>query len=176
MVLSDMNELWGIPIVYLKEYSKKYKFYAGVVYLIDALVIIGMTSFMYVNNISYNAYGFLIVVSAIFVYMGLSKFLNMDNWLVFKFYKKNIRGSIREVHYNLDADVLYSILYCVGYKRLKSNRSIQEYQELIRGACCENCKYSSKLMDYLKKYEDSSGTVTCYILTRKNCEYFIDFK
>lgn len=176
MILSDINELWGIPIVYLKEYSKKYRLYSWIMYLIDALVIIGATAFMYFRNVSFEAYGFVVVILAVFVYLGMSKFLNMENWLVFKFYKHYCKCKVVEFSYNIDADSLYSILYCVNYKRLKPNKSEQEYRELICGACCENSRYAGKLMDFMKKYQSPSGTVTCYILIRKNKQFFIGFK
>lgn len=176
MVLSDINELWGIPLVYLKEYSKKYRLYNWIIYLIDALLIIGVTAFMYFKKMSFEAYGFFVVIIAVFAYLGMSKFLNMENWLVFKFYKHHQWCRVEERKYNIDSDSLYSILYCANYKRLKPNRTEQEYREVMCGACCENSKYSSKLMDFMKKYQSPSGAVTCYILIRKNKQFFIGFK
>ena len=176
MKLKDCNELWGIPIIHLKEYSKKYKLYAGVLYLCDVLLMFGLTAYMYIKRVDYNTYGFVLVSICILFHFLLYAKLNPEKWEAFQFYKKHISCEVKEVSYNIDENKLYSVLYCTGYKRLKQNGTVDKYKELMLSACCENVKYSSSIMKYMKKYESESGNLTCIIIQKGKKQYFIDFK
>lgn len=176
MKLKDSQTLWGIPIVHLKEHSKKYRIYSLFLYTLDILLILGLTAYMYYNSINYNAYGFVLVsICLLFHFISYSK-LNPEKWEAFKFYKKHSAYEIVEKSYTVDENNLYSILYCTGYKRLKQNRTFNEYKELMLSSCCENIKYSHSIMKYIKKYESDSGNLTCIIIEKGKKQYFIDFK
>lgn len=176
MKLNKSQTLWGIPIVHLKEHSKKYRVYSLILYTLDILLVIGLTAYMYYNNIDYNTYGFVLVsICLLFHFITYSK-LNPEKWEAFQFYKKHSSYEIKEKTYSVDENKLYSILYCTGYKRLKQNRTFDEYKELILSACCENIKYSHSIMKYIKKYENESGNLTCIIIEKGKKQYFIDFK
>lgn len=175
MKLKDNQTLWGIPVVHLKEHSKKYRLYSTILYILDIILVVALTLFLYYANMSYNTYGFIIVaVCLLFHFISYYK-LNPEKWEAFKFYKKHSDCKIITKSYILDENKLYSLLYCIGYKRLKQNRSFDEYKELILSACCENCAYSKSLMKYMKKYESESGNLSCLIIEKGKKQYFIDF-
>lgn len=175
MRLKDNQTLWGIPVVHLKEHSKKYRLYSTILYILDIILVVALTLLLYYTNVSYNTYGFIIVaVCLLFHFVSYYK-LNPEKWEAFKFYKKYSDCKIIVKSYALDENKLYSLLYCIGYKRLKQNRSFDEYKELILSACCENCSYSKSLMKYMKKYESESGNLSCLIIEKRKKQYFIDF-
>jgi hypothetical protein len=175
MKLKENQTLWGIPVVHLKEHSKKYRLYSSILYVLDIILVVILTLLMYYTNISYSAYGFVIVaICLLFHFISYYK-LNPEKWEAFKFYKKYSECKIITKTYALDENKLYSLLYCIGYKRLKQNRSFDEYKELILSACCENCAYSKSLMKYMKKYESESGNLSCLIIKKGKKQYFIDF-
>lgn len=176
MKLKDLSALWGIPIVHLREHSKKYRLSSAILYLCDIAVVTILTAFMYQHNISYGAYGFVLVAICLIVHFVSYSKLNPDKFEAFKFYKKHLNCEVKEVSYSVNSERLYSVLYCAGYMRLKKNCSYENYKELILSACCENIKYSKSLMKYLKKYEDESGNLTCIIIEKGKKQYFIDFK
>jgi hypothetical protein len=176
MKLKESQTLWGIPIVHLKEHSKKYKLYSSILYICDILLILGLTTYMFFNNINYNSYGFVLVSVCVLFHCITYAKLNPEKWEAFKFYKKHMSCELKEKTYDLDENKLYSILYCTGYRRLKQNKSLNDYKELMLSACCENIKYSSSIMKYINKYESESGNLTCIIIEKGKKQYFIDFK
>jgi hypothetical protein len=139
-------------------------------------LVVALTAFMYSHNISYNTYGFVLVTICLFIHFISYAKLNPDKWEAFRFYKRNSGYSIIEKSYAVDEQKLYSILYCMGYKRLKQNCSFNEYKESILSACCENTKNSYRFMKYVEKYENESGNLICFIIEKGKKKFFIDFK
>ena len=66
-------------------------------------------------------------------------------------------------------------MYCLGCKRLKDNKSLDDYKDLLLSTICEDNIYAKKVMKYLSKYEDENGNISCSILAVRNKLYFIDF-
>lgn len=175
MQLKDIDTLWGIPVVHLKEYSKKYRFWMSIVYLVDIALIFGLTAFMFYANVQYSVHGYVVVILALLVQFVAYFFLSLEKWEAFKFYKKHSKCNIYEKTYKISADQFYSILYCVGYKRLKEGKTIDDYKELCLSACCENVKYAKSIGKYLRKYEDDSGDIPCVVMHKGKAQYLIDF-
>lgn len=176
MKLKNVETLWGTPIVHLKEHSKRYRLYLTVLYLCDIFAVVGLTAFLYLNHIDYSAYGFIIVAVALLVHFISYTSLNPDKWEAFKFYRSHQNLNVIEKTYKVNDVNLYSILYCIGYKRLKQDKTLEEYKESLLSACCENINCAKSIMKYIKKYEDESGNLTCYIIQKGKKQYFIDFK
>ena len=63
---------------------------------------------------------------------------------------------------------MYSLLYCLGCKRLKNNKSFDEYKDLLLSIICEDNIYAKKIMKYLSKYESEDGLTKCSILAVRN--------
>jgi Ca2+/Na+ antiporter len=175
MKLKESQTLWGIPITHLKEHSKKYRLYSSLLYLLDIVLIVLLTLYMYYNNVNYQSYGFLIVVVCLFVHFTTYSFLNPDKWEAFKFYKKYSDCELITKTYDLDEEKMFSMLYCLAFKRLRQGKSFETYKELMLSACCEDTRNAKKLMKYLQKYESESGTLTCRIIIKGKSQYFIDF-
>ena len=175
MRLKENQTLWGIPVVHLKEHSKKYRLYSTILYALDLILVVILTLLLYYTNVSYSTYDFVIVVICLLFHFVSYYKLNPDKWEAFKFYKKYSDCKILIKSYALDENKLYSLLYCIGYKRLKQNRSFDDYKELILSVCCENCSYSKSIMKYMKKYESESGNLSCLIIEKGKKQYFIDF-
>ena len=175
MKLKDCSTLWGVSVVHLKEHSKKYRLYSSLLYFIDMVIIVLLTIFMYNNNVNYQSYGFVIVAVCLFVHFTSYNLLNPEKWEAFKFYKRYSNYNVATISYDLDDEKLYSILYCLAFKRLKKGKDLDTYKELVLSACCENTNNAKKIMKYLQKYESNSGTVICKILVKGKNQYFIDF-
>lgn len=176
MKLRDLQKLWGIPIVYLRECSKRYRVFSIILYSFDIVLVVALTALMYSYNINYNIYGVVLVTICLFVHFISYAKLNPDKWEAFRFYKRNSDCSIVEKSYAVDEQKLYSILNHMGYKKLKKNCSFEEYKESILSACCENTKNSYRFMKYVKKYENESGNLICLIIEKGKKKFFIDFK
>lgn len=176
MKLENLKTLWGIEIVKLREHAKKYRFRLCMLYFIDIVVVVGLTAYMFYNNIDYSTYGFIILAVGVLINLfGFSK-LSSDKWDAFKFYKRHKGYEVVEKTYQLDESRLYNILYCVAFRRLSEGKTMNIYQEWIKTACTENINGSKSIMKYMRKYEDISGNVVCYIITKGKNQYFIDFK
>lgn len=176
MKLENMDTLWGIPIIKLKEYSKKYRLYFTLLVLADIAVFSGLAYAMYIQEVSFTRYFTVAILFSIVVNLILNNCLNPARWRAFKFYKNNKFNKVKVVSYDINEKNFYSILYCVGYKRLRQNKSLDEYKELLLSACCEDIYYAKKVMKLFKKYENESGCLTAYILVKGNREYFLDYK
>lgn len=175
MKLKDSQTLFGVPIVHLREHSKKYRLRSSLLYVFDLLLVFGATAYMFFNNVSYEAYGFVLVAICITINFIMFFKLGVETWEVFKFFKKYSNCEVVNKKYDVTGEVLYSVLYCTGYKRLKQNLSLKEYEELMLSACCENVKYANSLMKHLAKYESESGNVECYVISKGSKQYLIDF-
>ena len=66
---------------------------------------------------------------------------------------------------------MFSVLYCLSIKRLKAEKSLEYYTELLLSLCCENNVNAKKVMKYLEKYESESGNLTCYIIEKGKSSY-----
>lgn len=175
MRLKESQTLWGIPIVHLREYSKKYRLLTLLLYLFDIIVVVGLTYYMYNKQVSYNTYGFVIVGVCLGVHFITYSFLNPEKWEAFKFYKRHLNDKLIKKTYSVDETRLYSVLYCIAYKRLRQGKSIETYKEFMLSACCENVSNSKSIMKYLRKYEAIDGNLTCYIIQHGKKEFFVGF-
>lgn len=176
MRLENMETLWGIPIIKLKEHSKKYRLYYSLLVLFDIVVVSGLVYLMFIYEVTFASYFTVVIFFSILINLFFNTYLNPARWEAFKFYKNNRFNKVKVVSYNINEKNFYSILYCVGYKRLKQNKTLDEYKELLLSACCEDNYYAKKVMKLLKKYENESGSLTAYIMIKGNKEYFIDYK
>ena len=168
MKVSTMTEIWGIPIARINEYNKKYKFFTALMYIIDILVMFIGVTLMFYSGLGFQFYiGFLVIVCLI-VTLAFNYILNSDTCITSKFYKKYGNLDVDTQTYKLDSQILYNVLYCIGYKRLKPNRSLDIYFEMLNEACCDNPKNAFTVLKYLRKYEDKDGNYDLYIARSKN--------
>lgn len=174
MSLEKIKNLWGIPLVHIKEYSRKHRLFSIITYFVDFIVACITVFAMISNNVSFQQYFIGMVLLCIIFSMVLNIWVNQDKLQACRFYRKHKSDRIEEVSYNLDSQSLFSILYCSGCKRVKQDKSIEYYTELFVSLCSEDYSYSERLMKYLRKYEDESGNVSFFIIKKGKKQFFVD--
>ena len=176
MKLEDLSQIWGISVVSLKEYSKSYRIKSILLYLLDILVMSSLVFIMYKQGSNFQVYIFVLILVCIVFTLWLNTVLNPNKWQAFKFYKRNRKHKVNILKININDDTLYNVLYCVGYKRLKLNKGLDFYKELILVNCCENYRNSKKVLKYLQKYISDDGDTSIYTLEVNGKDtYFIGF-
>lgn len=175
MKLLNEQTIWGMKIAYLQEQCKRYKFYSFLLILGYSLFFIILCFALYIKGTSVQSF---VLLMLLFAFVGnyiYEKVLNPYKWQLYKFYLKHKEHTIVHKSYNLEAKTLNSILYCLGCKRLKDNKSFDDYKELVLSTIYEDNIYAKKIMKYLSNYEADDGNCQCSILVVKNKLYFIDF-
>lgn len=181
MVLNNLEELWGVPVVKLKDYSRRYRLYSSLIFLVDAVAMSILVYFMYKYGTSFYVYTIVIVLLCLLCSLWLNVMLNPARMACYKFYRRNRNRPVRKVTFELTAENLYNILYCIGFKRLKLGKSVSAYKELFLSACSEDYYYSGKLTKYMMRYEvkdieeSKDCYITAYIMEKGKKLYFIDF-
>lgn len=176
MLLKEQNTLWGIPSIHLKDYSKKYKRFIRNSFLYTVLFSILTAIVCAVLSLNIALSGYIVCSSCMIVFYILNERMTPQKWDAYRFYKRFSNCEIQIKTYNVTDDILYSILYCAGYKRLRQNKTLEEYKELMLSSCCEDITYSERLMSYLQKYESQEGSLRCIIIDKNKKSYFIDFE
>ena len=177
MNLNDLGTLWGNPIVKLREYAKKYRIGSIFLYTLDIAIMAGMSVIMYKQHSSFKVYMFVMVMFVIIFSLVFSLYLNSDRWSAFKFYRKHKNDVVEVKKYKVDEKRLYTVLYCMNYKRLKTDKDYKDYIEMIASACNEDWTFSKSFMKYVSKYEDAeTGNLEIYVVTKGKKSYFIDYK
>ena len=173
MSLKERQTLWGTSVSYLMSYGKKYQRGTLAMYVVDIIVVIGITAFLYYNDYSYNAYGYIVLCSALVFNLVLGQYFNPDRWIALKFYNRHKSLKVEERAYSVDAEKLHSVLYCTGYRRMSHGGSVDRYKEMMLSACMDNPKRAGSIVKYLEPYRDENGDFICYVAGGK---YFVDLK
>lgn len=179
MKLKDTNTIWGIPISIIKERARLYRKWVSLMYLFDIFVITIVTTLLFQSNMGFQWYVAVIVVFAILCNIIITSVSNASKYEAFKFFKSNRNCNIIEKQFSISNEQLYSVLYCVGYKRLKVSKTSHEYCDSLCSLCCEDKYNAKKIMKYLNKYavsDDSSENITlkCQAIKRGRKEYLVD--
>jgi hypothetical protein len=93
--------------------------------------------------------------------------------------RKFKKAKVEEAYYKVDAKKLYSVLYCSGCKRVKEDKDLSYYFELIISQCLTDLRYCRVIMKYLSRYEvdeESEDTICFYVVKQNKKTYFISFK
>ena len=179
MKLNDVSSIWGIPISSIKERAKIYKKWVTLMYLFDIVIVSIVTMLLFQNGMGFQWYVAIIVVFAILCNVIITSVSNVSKYEAFKFFKSNRNCNVVEKQFSISNEQLYSVLYCVGYKRLKVSKTSHEYCDSLCSLCCEDKYNAKKIMKFLNKYEvsdDSSENITlkCYAIKRGRTEYLVD--
>ena len=172
MQLKDVESVWGIVSTDLETDSKVYRLHLAMLYLLEAIVALLLTVILYVVGLSYQDYGYMVVFACIVLYYFGSRYLEIDKWEAFKFYRKFYYDKVSIESFDLNADNLYSILYCCSVKRLRVGKSFDVYKEIYLSSCYNSMEFSSRSMKYMDKY--LGGSVKCLILKHGTKRYFVD--
>lgn len=173
--MKEVEELWGIPVVKLAEYGKKYKWLSVLIYIINVVSMLLAVYLMYINGSSFQVYIFVLVLICIVVIAWFNVVLSPNRWAAYRFYKIHYNDKVERKTYNVTAEQLYNVLYCSKYRRLKLGKSLDYYKDLMLSACCEDSTYSAKFMKYIDKYADESGNLSLIICRNGRKLFFINF-
>lgn len=178
-MLKDRKTLWGNSIADLKVKHKKFLRLNAIGWTIEILLWISLVIIMVKRNVSAPSFFLtLLLISTLYIIIS-EKYINTFTTVAYQFYKKHCSDIIEEEYFNLDAQRLYSVIYCTGCKRLQENKSYEYYVDLIISLCNENISMSRKIMKYLIKYkvESEEANATLEIIRgKRNKIYFINFK
>lgn len=175
MKLSDLKEIWGIPIVKLKEYCKRYKFYNILLIVGDIIAVCLLTLVMYKQKNDFVTYILVMLLFCLLFNFIYNTVLNPQKWQVYKFFLSNKNCKVQKKKYKVNDKNMFSIMYCTGYRRVVPNKEVKDYMEWLISACNEDNYYAKKVMKYLSKYEDESGNLIAYIMVKGNKQYFLNF-
>ena len=168
MKVTDLTEIWGIPKSKLQEYSKQYKWWMVGVYLLDIIAVILLVVILYNSGAKAQFYLYAVGLLCIIITLLMSYKINTDTGVAYQFYNKVQRKDCAVEYYNLNEEVLYNILYCIGYRRLKSNKSLEIYMEMLLSACCDNAKCAYAIMKFMNRYKsEGKDGMAVYVLQGK---------
>ena len=177
MTLKELGTLWGNPIIKLQEYAKKYRIGSIFLYTLDIGIMAGLSIIMYKQRSSFNTYMFVMVIFVIIFSLIFNMYLNSDKWAAFKFYRRHKNAPVEIKKYRVSAQNMYSVIYCMNYKRLKPDKDLKDYLEMVLNACNEDWTFSKSFMKYIAKYEDAeTGNIEVYVIHKKKKDYFVDYK
>lgn len=176
MKLREMRTIWGIPITTIKEHAKIYKRWITVMYLFDIVVLSLITLYLFNKSMGFFWYIGAIVVFTLLCNLVITNVSHASKYEAFKFYRTCKNCDVYEKQYNISNEQLYSVLYCAGYKRLKTGKTSSEYVDALCLLCCEDRSNSGRIMKYLNKYKDDEKfTLKCLVLKKGRREYLVDF-
>ena len=168
MKVVDLTEIWGIPKSKLQEYSKQYKWWMFGMYVLDIVAVVLLVAILYNSGADTRFYFYAIGLLCIIITLLMSYRINTDTGVAYQFYNKESRKECAIEYYSLNEEVLYNILYCIGYRRLKSNKSLEIYMEMLLSACCDNAKCAYTIMKFMNRYKsDNKDATAIYVLQGK---------
>ncbi len=168
MKVADLTEIWGISKGKLQEYSKQYKWWMIGVYALDVVAVVLLVAILYNSGADARFYLYAIGLLCIIITLLMSYKINTDTGVAYQFYNKVVKKECAVEYYNLNEEVLYNILYCIGYRRLKSNKSMEIYMEMLLSACCDNAKCAYTIMKFMNRYKsENKEGIAIYVLQGK---------
>ena len=177
MKLKDSATIWGIPISVIKEQAKLYKKWVAFMYILDIVILSIVTMLLFNSGLGFSWYIGVIIVFTLLCNLIITQVSNASKYEAFKFFKANRNLNITEKQFSILDEQLYSVLYCLGYHRLKQNKSLADYCESVFSLCCEDKYNAKRVMKYLNKYlakDDENVTLKCKIVTKGKVEYLVD--
>lgn len=179
MLLDELKSIWGISVDTLKSYNKKYLRSIFISYVIDIIVFVTLVLLMIKQQVGAESYFICCLVICFAFTMYSSTLIDKDKAEACRFYRKFNKAKVEEAFYTIDANKLYSVLYCSGCKRVKENKDLSYYFELIVSQCLADYKHCKGIMKYLSKYEveePTDETICIYVIRRNKKIYFVNFK
>lgn len=177
MKLKELGRLFGVATKDMQSEWKKQRRYTLVVYVLDVVVMLGLTTMMFVNNAQLEIYG----VALVFVVIVVNLLLQLKSdgaYGVHKFYRKYSNRQVTVKSFNITDEAIKSILQeldCAG----DSDKTLDEFKTEIIAYAKLSIKNSTKASSALMRYGVQSGNVSAYFLEigdkPKSHQYFIDF-
>lgn len=179
MLLDEVKNIWGIPIDTLKSFNKKYLRSLVVSYVIDIVVFTILVILMIKQKVGAESYFICCLVVCFAFTMYSNTLIDKDKAEACRFYRRHRKSKVEEAYYDLDANKLYSILYCSGCKRVKEDKALSYYYEIVASQCLADYNNCKRVMKYMSRYEVEEPTENSICLnivrgTRK--VYFVNVK
>ena len=175
-MLKDEMELWGVPVVALTEYGRKFRWRMALLFTGDMFVVFSLTQMLYSLGLSYQAYGFVVLFVSLIFHFGFSNLLHPDRWEAYRFWRRHGGDALSVHRYRLSAVQMYGVLYCSGYRRVRTGLSRSEYMVMFPDACAGSSSRARKLMHYMGIYESENGDVEVVTIDGADGKkYFIKF-
>lgn len=176
--MRDVKSVFGVSTITIKNQSKRYNLglLLGVVLdvVIMALLIIRVITQPQGEISQAPAYIIVCVVAALISNFLIANIIKNDIKEAYIFYRRNKKYKTEVRKYAVDSNKLFSVLFCSGYQRVKPDCTLDVYKEGLNNACCQNNKYSKKIMNYLSKYESDDGNLEVVVMKKGKSIYYID--
>ena len=177
MKVSELNTLYGFDVTEIKDIYKRHLIFTTIFILFDIVLITVLTYIMYHERADIRTYvgvmfGVSIVASFLYSFYARPKEYN-----VCKFYNSIKNLKLVEESFDVDENKLYSLTYCLGFKKIKINKEADYYKEIILNYCYNDIKKATKFYKYLMKYANNNndGDLVIYTVKKLNKIYFVDF-
>ena len=173
--VKDLDSIFGTAMSLIRTYSVKYRIGVVVCVIIDIVLMIGACIALGFNA-DIPSYFVICFALAILVNLIISFITKSDYKEVFLFYRKFKNSKVVVKKYKVTDENLFATLFCAGYLRIKPDQPRDTYIEAFRSACCQNYKYSKRIMKYLSRYETQEDSNFEVYITDSNKSRFIDIK
>ena len=177
MKVSDLTVIYGLDVSRIKSIYKRHIIITTVFALIDLVLMAVLIYFMFKENADVKSYT-VVVLGVSIVFMFLYAYVSRPHeYAVGKLYNSLKNCDLIEKSFDIDNDRLYSLVYCMGFKRIKPNKDIDYYEAAILDYCYNDVGNAKKFYKYLTKYiNNDEGDLVIYVAEKGNKSYFIDFK
>ena len=165
MRVKDLDNVFGIPMPMLKTQATRYSVTLFLCWVLDISLVVVAGILLYTKGTPSTVIQVAIII-AVFMNLVLFAVTKNENEQAINFYRSHKRDKVEQKAYNVDADKLYSVLFCAGYKGIKAEQSLDKYIEAMNSACLRKKSYSKKLYKYLSKYEDENGSFKAWVTCR----------
>lgn len=173
--VKDLDSIFGTSISLIKTYSVRYRLGVVVCIILD-IVLMVCACIALGFNADIPSYFVVCFALAILINLLIAFITKSDYKEVFLFYRKFRNSKVVVKKYNITDEKLFATLFCAGYLRIKPDQTRDTYIEAFRSACCQNYKYSRRIMKYLSRYEDQeNGNLEVYVTDSKKSR-FVDIK
>lgn len=155
-MLKDTDSIFGVSMNIVKTYAIRYRIAVSLCILLDIIVVVVACVLLYARGTPSYALEicFAVAILTNFLIFACTKSELSE---VFIFYLKNKSKNTEVKRYDINADKLFSVLYCTGYKGVKVDCSMDTYKEVMNMACMQRRGYAKKIVKYLKQYESIDG-------------------
>lgn len=175
MCVKDLESIFGTSISLIQTYSIKYRIGVVVCVMLDIVLMVGACIALGFNA-GISNYFIVCLSLALLINFLISVMTKSDYREVFLFYRKFRNSKVVVKKYKVTDENLFATLFCSGYLRIKPDQPRDTYIEAFRSACCQNYKYSKRIMKYLSRYEsDEDSNFEVYVTDSKKSR-FVDIK
>lgn len=180
ILVKELETVFGVPTVVLNNLVKKrgrgilLSIFLDIIVIIIATFRIATTQGMIRSEAP--IYITVCIIDALIVNLLVSNLVKKEYKGAYLFYKRYRNYKTSTFKASLDTDKFFSVLFCAGYLRLKSDKTLDYYVDALQTACCQNIKFSKRIMKRLKNYKDDNGNFEFITIQKGRHLYIVDIK